>query len=223
MAAGRLLSRARTVPVLLDGDYVDKAERRAIQQECHAAHRACSDTQALRRSVDQDELSPVDVEHDADRDDRGGGLPRAAALAVYPACRRHQPARPWQYSDISNPYLSHDAGSVLRLAPARLFQDRAQGARRGRPDRWRRPGGNGTKDIPSTVHARVHLRWHLRLHFVAERVSLRADLSDKDHRAYRSSRRHRRTDPRRRVLLGSADGRSIAWLDPGGADLLVLC
>src|SRR5262249_4961569 len=202
---------------------------------------------------DQDELSRLDVEHDADsdccdgdlvgpghhaclptgkdairrsgtdRDDRGGGLSRTAASAVYPACRHHQPARPRQYSDVSNPYLSHDVGAVLRLAPAWLFQDRAKGAGRGRPDRRCQPSGNGTANIPSAVHARFHLSWYLRLHLVAKRVSLRADLSDKDYRAYRSSRRHRRTDPWRRVLLGSADGRGIARLDPSGADLLVLC
>ena len=36
-----------------------------------------------------------------------------------------------QYSDISDPDLPHDADSVLRLASPRLFQDRAEGARRG--------------------------------------------------------------------------------------------
>ena len=53
----------------------------------------------------------------------------------------------------------------------------------------------------------LHLRRHLRLHAVAERVSLRADLSDQERGAHRAGRRHRRADPRRRVLLGPADGR----------------
>src|SRR5262249_22771817 len=63
---------------------------------------------------------------------------------------------------------------------------------------------------------------HLRLHLVAERISLRAYLSDQNHGAHRAGRRDLGTDPRRRVLLGPAHGRSPTRLDPGGGDLLLL-
>src|SRR5882762_1525916 len=115
MAAARLFSRAGPVPVLLDGDHVTEAECGALQYPYDAAAGASSNAQALCRSADPDELSDLDVEHDAgcgrihrdlaplwrharlparadavcrcrfDRDDRGGDLPRAATAALYPA------------------------------------------------------------------------------------------------------------------------------------------
>ena len=67
------------------------------------------------------------------------------------------------------------------------------------------------RDLPAAVHAGLHLRRHLRLHPGAERVPLRADLPDQERGAHRAGRRHRRTDPRRRVLLGPVDGRRPCW------------
>ena len=118
-------------------------------------------------------------------------------------------------------YPDH-AGAVLRLAAARLLQDRPEGARGGRPHRWRKPPADDVEDLPAAVHARLHLRGHLRLHAVPERVSVRVDLPDQELGAHRPGRRHRRADPRRRLLLGATDGGRPARLDPGGDDLLVL-
>ena len=78
----------------------------------------------------------------ADCDDDRGDLPRAAAAAVHAAGRRDQPARPRQYADLGDPDLPDDAGAVLRLAAARLFQDRAEGARGGGADRRRQPAAD---------------------------------------------------------------------------------
>ena len=77
VAAGAVLSRARAVPVLLDGDHLDQTERRAVQQEHDAAAGACADAEALCRPVQHHELPAVDVEHDAGR----GGLDRDLAGA----------------------------------------------------------------------------------------------------------------------------------------------
>src|SRR5579864_6854465 len=167
MAADRVFPRGGAVSVLLDGDNLDKAERGALQRASDAAPGAQSDAEALRRSLDRDELFGVDLEHDGGRgrldcdfggarhdaglparpnavrrrrphrNDRGGDLPGAPA-APLPAARRYdQPPRSRQYADRGDLDLSDDAGAVLRLAIARLFQDRADGARGGRTDRWR--------------------------------------------------------------------------------------
>src|SRR2546423_1298864 len=112
MAAGRLLSAAGAVPVLLDGGHLGEAELGAVQPQPDAAVGAQPDPEALRRPVDRDELPGVDLEHAArrghldrdlagaghdarlpagadalrgfrtDRDDRGGDLPGAAAIVV---------------------------------------------------------------------------------------------------------------------------------------------
>src|SRR3984893_18052862 len=157
MAAPHLFPRAGPVPVLLDGDHVTEAQCGTLQYPYDAAPRASSHIEALCRSADPDELSDLDLEHDAgcgrihrdlarlwrhaclparahavcrcrfDRVDRGGDLSRAATAALYPAGGRDQPARSRQHLDCADPDLSDDAGDALRLAVARLFQDRAEG------------------------------------------------------------------------------------------------
>ena len=77
VAAGRLFSGGGAVPVLLDGDHLDEAQCRALQPEHDAAARAQPDPEALCRPVDPDELSAVDLEHDAGR----GRLDRDLARA----------------------------------------------------------------------------------------------------------------------------------------------
>ncbi len=156
------------------------------------------------------------------RDDGGGGISRAAAAPLPAARRRDQPPRPRQHADLGDADLSDDAGAVLRLALARLFQDRAEGARGSRAHRRRQPAADDAADLSAVVHAGLHLGRDLRLHPVAERVSLCADLPDQELGAHGPGRGHRRTDPRRCVLLGPADGGSAAGLDPGRADLLLL-
>src|SRR5713226_2299308 len=252
MAAGRVFPRAGALPVLLDGDHVDKAERGALQHAPHAAPRAQSDAEALCRSVDRDELSAVDLEHDAGRggldrdlagvrhdarlsarphagrrlrphrDDGGGDLPGAAAAPLSAARRCDQPPPSRQHSDLGDPDLSDDAGAVLRLAAARLFQDRAKGSRGSRAHRRREPAADDAADLSAVVHAGVHLGRDLCLHPVAERVSLCADLPDPELGADGPGRGHRRADSRRCVLLGQIDGGSALGLDPGRADLLLL-
>jgi multiple sugar transport system permease protein len=68
--------------------------------------------------------------------------------------------------------------------------------------RRRQPAADHVPRLPAAVHAGLHLRRHLRVHPGAERVPLCADLSDRHLGAHGAGRRHRRTDPRRRVLLG---------------------
>jgi len=61
--------------------------------------------------------------------------------------------------------------------------------------------------LPSAC--RVPVRRHLRLHAVAERVPLRPALPQQIERAYGADRGRGRADPRRRLLLGPADGRGL--------------
>src|SRR5665213_2856492 len=62
-----------------------------------------------------------------------------------------------------------------------------------------------------------------RLHLVVERVHLRAGLPLLARAEDRAGRGHLGTGARRRVLLGRADGRCAAGLDPGRVRLFVLC
>src|SRR5205823_6330375 len=75
LGTGGVLPRAGALPVLLDGDHLDKAERGTLQHAPDAAVGAQSDAEALCRSLDPDELSAVDLEYDAG----GGGLDRDLA------------------------------------------------------------------------------------------------------------------------------------------------
>src|ERR1051326_2114974 len=159
----------------------------------------------------------------AHRDDRGGDLSRAATTVVPTARRCHQSARSRQYTDRRDPDLPDDAGAVLCLALARLLQDGAEGTGRGRAHRRREPAADDEADLSAVLHARLHLRRHLRLYPVAERVSLRSNFSDPDLSTDRTGWSHRRLNPRRRVLLGPADGGRTAGLYPGGVDLFLLC
>ena len=63
---------------------------------------------------------------------------------------------------------------------------------------------------------------HLRLHAVVERVHLRAGVPVSPRAEDRAGGRDIGADPRRRILLGPADGRRAAGIDPGGDRLLVL-
>src|SRR5437763_16884813 len=70
----------------------------------------------------------------ADRDGRGLDLSGTAAVAVSAVGRRDQPPRSRQHADRGDPDLPDNAGAVLRLAADRLFQNRAEGARRSGAD-----------------------------------------------------------------------------------------
>src|SRR5439155_1493707 len=63
----------------------------------------------------------------------------------------------------------------------------------------------------------------LRVRVVVERVHLRADLPVVARAQDRAGRRRVGADPGRHLLLGAADGRRAARLDPGGPRLFVLC
>src|SRR4029434_2405620 len=64
---------------------------------------------------------------------------------------------------------------------------------------------------------------HLRVHAVVERVHLRADLPVVAGAQDGAGRRRVGADPRGHLLLGPADGRRAARLDPGGPRLFLLC
>ena len=102
------------------------------------------------------------------------------------------------------------------------FKADPEGARGVRPHRRRDAlAGDGLHHLPGGG-ARHPVGRHLRLHAVVERVHLRPGLPVLARAEDRAGRRRLGADPRRRVLLGPADGRRAARLDPGRDRLFVL-
>ena len=105
---------------------------------------------------------------------------------------------------------------VLHLADDGLLQGGAEGARGMRPHRRRLAlAGDALHHHPGR-HSRHSVGRHLRLHPVLERVHLCPGLPVLAGPKDGAGRRDVRADPRRCVLLGTADGGSVAGLDPGG-------
>ena len=125
---------------------------------------------------------------------------------------------PWAliltYPDLPDP--------VLHLADDGLLQDHPEGARGMRAHRRRDALAGDAVHHPADRAARHPVGRHLRLHAVVERVHLRAGVPVLAGAEDGPGGRDFRADPRRRVLLGLADGRRAARLDPGGVRLLVL-
>src|SRR4051794_23977082 len=103
------------------------------------------------------------------------------------------------------------------------FQGHPEGAGGVRAHRRRLPPEGDAAHHPADRGAGHPLGRHLRLHALLERVRLRPRLPLLAGAEDRSRRCHLGADPRRRLLLGAADGGRAARLHPGGAGLFLLC
>jgi hypothetical protein len=122
-----------------------------------------------------------------------------------------------------DPDVSDLPGPVLHLVADRLLPVDPAGARRERAHRRCESGTGDAADRRPAGVARHPIGVHLRFHSELERVHLCAGVHDLHVQSDYPRRRRQRADPRRRVLLGHADGWCIARLNPGGGRLFVLC
>src|SRR5262249_19465571 len=168
--ADRLRDR-HAVPLLLDAHHVDPARLRALPLLAGRQQRAVLDTppdrRALRRSVPEDDVPALAVEHVLHRASlprhlaflraprrlrpRAPPLPhggdhwhldlrhvsRAPHLALHPACQYHPGLPARRHAVGPRPDLSDVPHSLLHVAPHGLFQDHPQRARGVRAHRPR--------------------------------------------------------------------------------------
>src|SRR5580692_1612325 len=126
------------------------------------------------------------------------------------------------YALVADPDLSDVPDPVLYLADDGLFQGHPEGARGMRAHRRRLALEGDGLHHHSLCGARHPVSRHHRLHPVVERIHLRPRLPVFAGPEDRARGRHLGVDPRRRLLLGAADGGRAAGLDPGGDRLFVL-
>src|SRR5256886_5459122 len=240
------------VSVYMDGGHVAQNQCRALRPQGHAAGHPAPAPGPLHRPPPGDHLPALDGQPDAGRRGRYRHLPAArehvglpagthavsrrgdagrhrcrdlsgaADAAVRADGRSHRSAEAGQYAQRRDVDLSHAARALHRLAADGLLQDGAEGTGGAGADRRCRPLWRHDPGYSSPLHARLHFRRHLRLHAGAERVPLRAALSQPFERANRADRSRGRADPGGRLLLGPADGRGAAGLHSRRPHLFVL-
>src|SRR2546422_1621638 len=250
-AAGGVL-RGGAVSVYMDGGHVAQNQCRALRPQGHAAGHPAPVPGPLHRPPPGDQLPDLDGQHDAGRRGRYRHLPAAREHVGLPAgthavsrrgdagrhrCRdlsgpadaavradggSRRSAEAGQYAQRRDVDLSHAARALHRLAADGLLQDSAEGTGGAGADRRRRPLWRHDPGDSPPLHAGLHFRRHLCLHASAERVPLRAALSQPFERANRADRSRGRADPRGRLLLGPADGRGAAGLRSRRPHLFVL-
>src|SRR5947208_2398888 len=244
--------RDDAVPVLLDGDHLRPARRRAVQREDESLLHAPPHPQPLLLPVRADHVPPVGVEHSlhcrrldwnltllwparwlcpgppavplgaVPRDGDLHHLPRATDAAVHPARRRRQGVRDRRHAVGRDPDVSDVSNPILHLALDGILQDHSAGDRGLRPDRRGEPAPGHDPHQFPARRPRDPVGGHLRLHALLERVSLRARLPLVASAEDDSDRLVHRARARRRLLLGPAHGRRSPGLDPGRPRLLVL-
>src|SRR5216684_2816632 len=149
-------------------------------------------------------------------------LSGAADAAVHPARRHHPQLSSRRHAVGAHPHLSDLPDSVLHLAAHGLFQgDPAR--TRGMCAHRRRHAleSHGLHHLPDRGAGHPFGR-DLRFHAVLERIHLCPGVPVVSRAEDGAGRRYLGADPRRRVLLGTADGGRIAGLDPGRDRVLVL-